>query len=135
MNESGFKEAELAWPEGDKPSDGFLSVPATREALELIESEIIPEIECGTWAADSITPQQGVAGRFRLKTDGKDFFLRVTSRIGYPDLEKKICDYLFENGASVNPVISTKTLFWKEQDLRIDLRPFISGFPFSEDMN
>lgn len=134
MSKSEFEDAELAWPEGDKPS-GFLSVPASNEALELIESDIIPEINCVKWSAESITPQQGVVGRFRIKADENMFFLRVTSRIGHFDLEKKICDYLFENGASVNPVISTKTLFLKGKSLRLDLRPYINGVHFSEDMS
>lgn len=139
MSGKELKHAELAWPEGDLPSDGFIHFPADPEVQDLIKAAVIPALECGgKWdnvSIVSITPQAGIPGRFRLDSEDNDFFLRITSRAGHPVLEKKICEYLLEKGASINPVIATKNMTLNGQDMRIDLRPFIAGSHFSGDLN
>lgn len=134
MKDNELKQAELAWPEGDRPAHDFTLSPASWEALDLIKEEVIPSFGCSKWSAFSITPQKDITGRFRLDADYKKYFLRITSRIGHPVLEKKICDYLFENKGSVNPVLSTRIIKWKGQDLRLDIRPYLLGEHFSGEL-
>lgn len=131
---NNLKQAELAWPEGDRPAHGFTLSPASGEALNLIKEEVIPSFCCSEWSAFSITPQKGITGRFRLDADDKKYFLRITSRIGHPVLEKKICDYLFENKASVNPILSTRIIAWRGRELRLDVRPYLLGEHFSGEL-
>jgi len=69
------------------------------------------------------------AGSYRLcVNDNEDYFVRVSSRWGSPDLERTLLQYLVDKGVSVNPLLIAGVQFvWEDVIYRVDVRPFVSG--------
>lgn len=128
------KPAEFAWPGGDRPSaiDFRHAVSAGPRAaiLEALSRDFVPARDS---RADllALTPEAGdsVAGRYRLMADRQSWFVRVSSRLGHPDIERALLECLeLASITGVNGLlISGARLSWKGDDYRVDVRPFVAG--------
>ncbi|MBU2548172.1 MAG: aminoglycoside phosphotransferase family protein [Proteobacteria bacterium] len=127
--------AELAWPSGDRPGPLDFSFKTPFEAGLAISEAIrpwIPEARRGpALRLEALLPPDGPVGRYRLRLDDRAFFIRVSSRPGWPEREKTLVDYLHQGGAPVNPILAAGIpLPWRGFMYRIDIRPLIEGRHF-----
>lgn len=69
-----------------------------------------------------------VVGRYRLHADDRDYFLRVSSIEGHPELERAIVDHLKADGVAVNEFLVAGARFdFEQRPYRLDIRPFLHG--------
>jgi len=129
-----LSKVELAWPGGDKPGDLNFNFGVSGDIKDLISATIKPFYCTNTTSIEinALTPPKGIVGRYCLKSAGKEWFVRISSRIGHADLELELCDYLIEQGVSINPILfHGLTRKWEGINYRIDIRPLIRGRHFN----
>ena len=126
--------AEFGWPCGDRP--GALKfrhdVPTTvAKAILSALADGLPAASDPCARLRALHRSDQPVGAYRLKVASAEWFVRVTSRWGNPELEKAIVSYLAKAGVSVNaPVITGTGMSWRDRDLRVDVRPLIHGRHF-----
>ena len=126
--------AEFGWPCGDRP--GALKfqhdVPATvSNAILSAVADRLPAASGHGARVRALHRSDQPAGAYRLTVAGEEWFVRVTSRWGNPELEKAIVGYLANAGVSVNAAVMTGTrMRWQDRELRVDARPLIRGRHF-----
>jgi thiamine kinase-like enzyme len=125
---------EISWPEVDLP--GVLTF--NKCVSQSIKSFIYKEISSFSRVKkDTIrklnTPSNGkdIAGRYYLETENSRFFLKITKRIGFPEIEKDLLDHARDNDVSVNKIEFYKTVYWNSTKYRIEMRSFLEGRHFN----
>lgn len=103
--------AELAWETGDRPAEApeFTVKVPDETLLQLIEAlpdGLLPVTSCKDIQVSAMFQPRGLVGRYRLDYKGSDsIFIRVTKRIGEPELESAVIRHLLVNGVNVNPLL------------------------------
>jgi hypothetical protein len=128
-------KAELAWESGDRPDEPDFGAPVSRVNRETL-ARFLSSV-CG-WRTEDIgsiralreTPS--LAGRYCVSVRGRNWFVRVTTRWGDPELERSIVSYLHACDAPVIPFLHAG-LELKVDDARYrtDVRPLIPGRHYS----
>jgi hypothetical protein len=128
-------KTELGWPTGDQPGDlRFLHQPseAVQTAILRVLSPLFPPAHASKVTLRSLTPSDGIAGRYCLTTPEGEWFVRVSIWLGSPMLEKTLVDYLTTQQVMVNPLlVAGITLDWSGRTYRVDVRPLIQGRHFN----
>lgn len=127
--------AEFGWPGGDCPGqlDFWYELPApiTKAIGDALAPFFAPARGPGA-CYRALCLRDGPVGRYRLSAEKGSWFIRVSSRLGNPGLEKSITDYLFHRGVNVNRLlIAGVTLQWERQTFRIDVRRMTEGRHFN----
>lgn len=120
--------AELAWPTGDRPGPlafGHVTPPAIADAVLQAVAAAVPR---AAGSLRALQPAKNPVGRYLLETPEGDFFVRVSSRHGDPELEARLVAWLEAAGVPVNRLVAAGLpLHWQGQTLRVDVRPFLAG--------
>lgn len=134
VNEIAVEQVEMAWPGGDTPGKLAFSEkvsPYYKDFIQCALKDFTPFKAIKDISVDALCPTVGIIGRYRIACEDHFWFVRVSSRIGHPALEKEITDYLFSQGVPVNPILYFNTIEWKGRLYRLDVRPFLGGKHFN----
>jgi hypothetical protein len=129
-----LRQAELAWPGEDNPGKPKFNLAVNADAAEIMTKElrkIFPGTPFDARQFAALQPCQGFYGRYRVTGKNYDWFVRVSSRVGYPDLEKSVIDHLLSSGLMVNPIVKFQISEHKGKRYRLDVRPFLQGRHFN----
>ncbi|WP_254431072.1 phosphotransferase [Magnetospirillum sp. LM-5] len=123
-----------AWETSDCPGRiTFATEPAADLAAAVIQAvrPVLP-VEGAQLRALSPAAAAGTAiGGYALTGPEGRWFLRVTSHIGTPALEKALVDGLQAAGVPVNPILAAGIpLVWHGHELRLDIRPLVQARHF-----
>jgi hypothetical protein len=124
------KKVVLGWPGGDVPGEPGFSVqlPEVRRRELLAAIQNLPLPIGSALDIKALTVPETFAGRYRLQTKEESFFVKIGQLAGNPSLEKRLGDFLEQNGVTVNPLLySGYVTDCAAEQYRIDLRPFIKG--------
>ena len=132
---SELRAEEFAWPEGDRPGElkfwHEVAVEVREAITQALDSSLAPGGIQGARLYGLSSSDEPV-GRYQLIIPGGSWFVRVSSRFGYPKLEQAITRYLVDYGVNVNPlIVAGKTLEWKGRPFRVDARPMVDGRHFN----
>ena len=123
--------AEFGWPGGDTPGALEFSHEPPRPLVDALLQSLAQDIapfEKGGISVRSLTPTDGPAGSYRISGPEESYFVRVTSRTGNPDLERRLIEHLATDGVKVvPPLVSGGRLSWGDREYRVDLFPLIDG--------
>ena len=127
--------AEFGWPDGDRPG----ALEFRHEPPVAVSRAVLGSIVDRLPAASDPRPRlQGLhsssqpVGAYRLSVADDEWFVRVTSRLGDPELEIAVLDWLGRAGTPVNaPVLTDARLSWEGREFRVDVRPLIRGRHFN----
>jgi thiamine kinase-like enzyme len=127
-------KAEFAWAGGDTPGAPTFEHDLPDEIhdalLQAIGKRFSRALDSDA-TLHALGAVDGVAGRYRLSTPENDWFVRVSSRMGFPGLERAIVEHLARGGVSVNPMIVCGAEMCRDDRCyRIDVRPFVEGRHF-----
>jgi hypothetical protein len=75
----------------------------------------------------SLHDTKEISGSYKIQTTSNCWFMRISSRIGFAELEKTITNYANKMGCDLNPIISTLEFEWNDENYRADIRPYIDG--------
>ena len=129
-----LENAELAWPGGDTPGklqfDTDVSQSRARFILRSFK-RFLPFASGEDIRVTALCPVHSIAGRYQLRNSSNSWYVRISSRLGLPVLEKEIIDHLLAEGISVNPILYFDRIEWKGKTYRIDVRPFLDGRHFN----
>lgn len=127
-------KAELAWPGGDDAGvpDFSATVPgAHRDALLAFLHQAGLISDPGSCNVSALRETGSVAARYRISDEDTRWFVRVTARVGHADLEKKITDFLRDQGCRVASLKAAGLSFeFCGNSYRVDIRPFQEGRHF-----
>ena len=128
-------EAEFGWPDGDRPGPlDFQHKPpvaVSRAILTSIADQLPAASDPGARLRGLHSSSHPV-GAYRLSVAEDVWFVRVTSRLGVPELETAVLDQLKHAGTPVNaPVLTDARLTWDGREHRVDVRPLILGRHFN----
>ena len=129
-----LKPAELAWPGGDTPGKLRFTAKVPDAAAEIIIQalrRVFPDTPLDDYHLTALQPAAGIPGRYRFAGPGGDWFIRISARLGHPDLEKGVIDHLAAAGLAVNPIEAFQFLKLNGQQFRLDVRPFLQGRHFN----
>ena len=122
--------AEFGWPGGDKPGalEFCTAVPDdVRAVIVQTIAAVLPEF-AGDATLHALTPPEGAIGRYRLATTQSACFVRVSARIGEPELERAITAWLRGHGLPVNHLdIAGLPLSFGGHQLRLDVRELLDA--------
>ena len=129
-----LRPAELAWPGGDTPGKlRFTSKVPDYEAEIIIEAlgRVFPETHVDAYQITALQPTSDISGRYRFSGKSGDWFIRISARLGHPELEKSVIDHLSASGLTVNPIVAFQLVEMDGQQFRLDVRPFLAGRHFN----
>lgn len=139
-SDDAMKHVELWNPNSDRMSAGKDRLPDS--LFEVLRSAIlrVPSIsvDAKTVVEASITPlivMQPPTGRYKMVWPGGGVFVRVTNRVGKPDLEAAISNCARNAGATANPVLAFGSLAWNGRRYRWDVQALIEGRFFSGELS
>jgi hypothetical protein len=128
-----LQEAEFGWQGGGNP-EGVICFDKTvpKPIEELLLKAVYQHFgNRRPKALMGLNPNPAMAGSYHLRLAEGDFFMRVTSRKGYPGLETELIDFLVQQGVKANPVLfSTPFQDIQGKEFRLDIRPFVQGDHF-----
>lgn len=128
------QKAEFAWIRGDQPGVldfRFEPSPSIARAIIKTLQPLLPGVRNSNSTLRSLSVSDSPAGRYRLSNGKDSWFVRISSRLGSPELEHFLMNYLTGRGVRVNPSVIAGAIFeWEERPLRVDVRPFIEGRHF-----
>ncbi|MDC0831677.1 phosphotransferase [Geitlerinema sp. CS-897] len=122
---------EYAWSSGDLPGEPKFHYPVPQSISKPIVTglkSLIPNIDF--LELFSLQQAHALSGRFIAKSKSSTWLLRVTERLGYSELEKKILDYALSQGISLSPILYSEIIKVDGKYYRVDVRPFIHGDHF-----
>ena len=128
-----LEQAEFAWPGGDNPGElNFEESVCSDYAKYILRSleKVFPSWSAEDCRVTSLYPTDGIVGRYRITSPEDILFVRISSRMGHPILEKEVVDYLVVDGVSVNSIIYSEKIEWQGKTYRLDVRPFLDGRHF-----
>lgn len=112
------------WASGDQPGIPSFSRPVPAH----ISAPIIAAAEMDEALLFSLEEATHVVGRYRLHAGDRDYFLRVSSIEGHPELERAIVDHLKADHVAVNEfLVAGAHLDFEQRSYRLDIRPFLHG--------
>lgn len=129
-----LRPAELAWPGGDTPGKlGFKAKVADSAAEIIIKAlrQVFPDAHIDDYHLAALQPYSGIPGRYRFSGKIGDWFIRISTRLGHPELEKSIIDHLSASGLTLNPIVAFRLVEVDGQQCRLDVRPFLQGRHFN----
>ena len=112
------EKAELAWPGGDTPGELTfdMAVPASQSHCILgVIREFLDPVDESNTRITGLQSVDSIVGRYKVTTIEETWFVRITSRLGHPYLEKDIIDYLMDKGLSVNPILYFNMIQWRSK--------------------
>lgn len=126
------KAVELAWPGGDVPGGQAFSFQVVgqraQSILRALQDLGIPPGESPE--ISSLDSGQALAGRYHVRFADRTLFLRISTRLGAPDLEQALLAHLASAKVPVNPILASGWCREQGERLRADIRPFIAGRHF-----
>ena len=127
--------AEFGWPDGDRPGKlEFRHEPPVAVSRAVLASIVdrLPAASDPRALLRGLHASSQPVGAYRLSVANDEWFVRVTSRLGEPELESAVLDWLRSAGTPVNaPVLTDARLSWAGRELRVDVRPLIQGRHFN----
>lgn len=128
-------QAEFAWPGGDIPGVlefNYVPSDAVVKAIRVALAADFPSMaEDQSLVIRSLSEGPGPAGRYRASTQSSEWFLRVSSRWVYPELEQSLVARVNGQGVIANPLtVAGASLPWGGEVFRVDVRPFLQGGHF-----
>jgi thiamine kinase-like enzyme len=129
-----LRQAELAWPGGDTPGKLRFESKVTDYAAEVIIkalSGFFADMQTDTYKVTALQPSSDLPGRYRFYCKSGDWYIRISARLGHPELEKGVIDHLSASGLKVNPIVAFQVFEMDRQQLRLDVRPFLHGRHFN----
>lgn len=127
------RPAELAWPGGDTPGKLRFTAKITEKAAAIMVKALGGVFPDTPIEADQITalqPTADITGRYRYAGSAGDWFIRISTRLGYPELEQSLIEHLAAAGITVNPIVAFQRLEMDGEQFRLDVRPFLRGRHF-----
>jgi hypothetical protein len=123
-----------AWESSDCPGRiAFATEPAADLAAEVIRTvqPVLPVAGAQLRALSAAAAVGTAIGGYALTSLEGQWFLRITSHIGTPALEKDLVDGLLASGVPVNPILVAGIPFvWRGHELRLDIRPLVQARHF-----
>lgn len=92
---------------------------------------IFPDAHIDDYNLAALQPTAGIPGRYRFSGPIADWFIRISTRLGHPELEKSVIDHLSASGLTVNPIVAFQLVELDGQQCRLDVRPFLQGRHFN----
>lgn len=124
-------KAELAWPGGDTPGELQYDHETPEKYANIILNTLNRFRQSTSQASGSrvftYKRSEGIVGRYLVSQEDEQVFVRVSSRLGMPALEKDITSYLAARGVSANPILHSEFLEYQGDNYRLDIRPFLKG--------
>ncbi|MGA9754894.1 MAG: aminoglycoside phosphotransferase family protein [Desulfobaccales bacterium] len=129
-----LRQAELAWPGGDTPGKLRFKGKVADYAAEIIIKAlrgVFPDTQIDDHQITALQPTSDIPGRYRFSCKSGDWFVRISARLGHPELEKSVIDHLSASGLTVNPIVAFQLVELDGQQFRLDVRPFLRGRHFN----
>jgi len=124
-----MQKAELAWQSGDAPDAPEFNAPV-HPLLAAAIAEALPSLGSNA-SVTALRKGSDASGRYRLKTDKGNWFVRISARAGYPDLENAIVEFLNREGVPVAvPAVPSAGFDWQGKTYRLDAREMIESRHF-----
>lgn len=124
----------MAWITGDRPGVPDFTTAIAEETARAVCAVALPALGIDPAEPAVVTAlrlPEGLIGRYKLKAGTRDWFVRVCTRRGFPELEKRVTAFLHEAGIPIAPiVVAGLSLPGHRPELRVDIRPFIEGYHF-----
>jgi len=126
-----INEAELAWPGGDTPGELHYDHEIPEKYANVIFQALKKFPQSSTLANNprifTYKRPEGIVGRYLVSQEDGHVFVRVSSRLGAPALERDITSYLNDRGVPVNRILYSDLLEYQGDKYRLDIRPFLRG--------
>ncbi len=135
-----LRQAELAWPGGDTPGKLRFKSKVAGSAAEIIIKAmrgVFPDTQIDDYQITALQPTTDISGRYRFSGKIGDWFIRISARLGHPELEKRVIEHLSASGLTVNPIVGFQIVEMEGRQFRLEVRPFLGGRHFNgslEDM-
>ncbi len=127
--------AEFGWPGGDIPGDLEFRHEPPKPIVDSLRKSLagdLPPVLEPTAQIHALFSKDGPAGGYRLSMTDGSWFIRVTSRWGQPDLERRLVQHLVDRGVAANPLaVAGAELTWERRRFRVDVRPLVLGRHFT----
>lgn len=123
--------AELFGNQTSAPAFAFShTVPASLRApiLAALPARVLSQ-RSGATALSALAVTSSGAGRYALRTETGDWFVRVTARWGNPALETAIMSKLVQDVVPINPIVASGipvSFADGTEPLRLDVRPLLA---------
>ena len=126
------RAAEFGWPGGDHPGELEFPHPVAPRLADALLAALRPNFgSLQNAELRALTPPASAIGRFRLVSDDRAFFLRVSAYWGEPVLEQAVTAWLRDHAVPVNHLELAGIPFdFDERRLRLDVRKLIRGRHF-----
>lgn len=124
-------EFQFGWTKGSESDSHGYTKSVTNSVSTAFKTELSNYTGGGKFEIYA-RPQSSKPTSFKLVQGEAQYFVRISNRVGHPDLEKSVSEHLTESSASYNPIILTKLLSEDDQILRMDVRPFIDGYHLAD---
>ena len=118
------------WASGDEPG----AVVFSHGVPTAIQDAIVPALEsclpgfskpCELRALAEV---EHIVGRYHALCPSGEFFVRVSSIEGHPELERRLVEHLRLDGVSVNDFLAAgERVTYGGRSFRLDVRPFLHG--------
>ena len=117
--------AEFGWPGGDHPGAlEFRHEPPLAVSRAVLASigKRLPAASDPRARLQGLHSSSQPVGAYRLSVADDAWFVRVTSRLGAPELENAVLDWLKRAGTPVNaPVLTDARMTWEGREFRVDV--------------